>query len=154
MNPPLVLEKGLNRFKKQEIEQDNINQSRAREDLMMFCNVDIETQDNMSFWDWEFYKDKSFVAIGEYRRRFNNFGTYDDFQFSKKKFDAMVEKGKQHNIPAFMFVEFNDIFLYFPVKGNPKTKIMKRNHEVRTEECVCIPNDFFKSMYELEIGKE
>ena len=147
----ILLEKGLNRFKQNEIEQDNINQSKAREDLMQFLCIDVETQGTMSFWDWEFYRNKSIVAIGEYRRRFNNFGTFKDFQFSKKKFDAMVKKGKQHNIPAFMFVEFDDVFLYFSIEGEPKTTMMKRNHEVRTEECVCIPNDFFQSMYQLNI---
>jgi len=147
----VVLEKGLNRFKQNEIEQDNINQSKARADLMQFLNIDVETQGMMSFWDWEFYKNESIVAIGEYRRRFNNFGTYKDFQFSKKKFDAMVEKGKQHNIPAFMFVEFDDVFLYFPLEGKPQTAIMKRNHEVRTEECVCVPNNLFQSLYQLKI---
>jgi hypothetical protein len=147
----LVLEKGLNRFKQNQIEQDNINQSKARFDLMQFLRVDIETQDTMSFWDWEFYRDNKLLAIGEYRRRFCNFGTYEDFQFSKKKFNAMVDKSKEHSIPAYMFVEFDDLFLYFLVDGSPPSKIMKRNHEVRTEECVCIFNDLFQSLYKLEI---
>ena len=147
----LVLEKGLNRFKPNEIEQDNINQSKARFDLMQFLGVDIETQDIMSFWDWEFYRDDKLIAIGEYRRRFCNFGTYEDFQFSKKKFNAMVDKGKKHSIPAYMFVEFDDWFLYFLLDGSPPSKIMKRNHEIRTEECVCINNDLFQSLYKLEI---
>lgn len=147
----LVLEKGLNRFKPNEIEQDNLNQSRARTELMQFLGVDIETQDMMSFWDWEFYRDGQIIAIGEYRRRFCNFGTYEDFQFSKKKFNAMVSKGKEHGIPAYMFVEFDDLFLYFPLGGSPPTKTMRRNHEVRTEECVCITNDQFQSLYRLDI---
>jgi hypothetical protein len=147
----LVLEKGLNRFKQNQIEQDNINQSKAKFDLMQFLRVDIETQDTMSFWDWEFYRDNKLLAIGEYRRRFCNFGTYEDFQFSKKKFNAMVDKSKEHSIPAYMFVEFDDLFLYFLVDGSPPSKIMKRNHEVRTEECVCIFNDLFQSLYKLEI---
>ncbi len=147
----VVLEKGLNRSKPNEIEQDNINQSKARFDLMQFLGVDIETQDIMSFWDWEFYRDDKLIAIGEYRRRFCNFGTYEDFQFSKKKFNAMVDKGKKHGIPAYMFVEFDDLFLYFLLDGLPPRKIMKRNHEIRTEECVCITNDLFQSLYKLEI---
>jgi hypothetical protein len=147
----VVLEKGLNRSKPNEIEQDNINQSKARFDLMQFLGVDIETQDIMSFWDWEFYRDDKLIAIGEYRRRFCNFGTYEDFQFSKKKFNAMVDKGKKHGIPAYMFVEFDDLFLYFLLDGLPPSKIMKRNHEIRTEECVCITNDLFQSLYKLEI---
>jgi len=147
----VVLEKGLNRYKPNEIEQDNINQSKARFDLMQFLGVDIETQDIMSFWDWEFYRDDKLIAIGEYRRRFCNFGTYKDFQFSKKKFNAMVDKGKKHGIPAYMFVEFDDWFLYFLLDGLPPSKIMKRNHEIRTEECVCINNDLFQSLYKLEM---
>ena len=63
----------------------------------------------------------------------------------------MVEKGQNHQIPAYMFVEFDDIFLYFLLSDNPPTKIMKRNHEIRTEECVCITNNLFKSMYSLNI---
>ena len=147
----VVLEKGLNRSKPNEIEQDNINQSKARFDLMQFLGVDIKTQDTMSFWDWEFYRDDKLIAIGEYRRRFCNFGTYKDFQFSKKKFNAMVDKGKKHSIPAYMFVEFDDWFLYFLLDGLPPSKIMKRNHEIRTEECVCIANDLFQSLYKLEM---
>ena len=147
----MLLEKGLNRFKPDQIEQDNINQFKASVDLMQFLGVEIKTQGMMSFWDWEFYRNNQILAIGEYRRRFCKFGKYPDFQFSKKKFDAMVEKGQNHQIPAYMFVEFDDIFLYFLLSDNPPTKIMKRNHEIRTEECVCITNNLFKSMYSLNI---
>ena len=147
-----MLEKGLNRFKPNEIEQDNANQSNARQSLIYFLdNVVVETQPMMSFWDWEFYRDNKIIALGEYRRRFNVFGTFPDFQFSKKKFDAMIAKGKQHNIPSYMFVEFNDLFMFFLIEGNPSTKIMRRNHEKRTEPVVCITNDKFQYLYELEI---
>lgn len=128
-----------------------MNQSRARWELMQFLDVEIQTQDMMSYWDWEMYRESKLLAIGEYRRRFCTFGTYEDFQFSKKKFDAMVNKGKKEGIPALMFVEFDDVLLYFPLEGEPPTKIMRRNHEVRTEECVCIPNDAFVSLYKLTL---
>ena len=146
------MEKGLNRFKTKEIEEDNANQSRARLNLTyLLDDITIKTQEMMSFWDWEFYKQSKIVAIGEYRRRFIKFGTFEDFQFSKKKFDAMVCKSQNHQIPAYMFVEFNDLFMFFKVEGDPIIKIMRRNHEVRTEECVCIPNETFKYIYELEM---
>ena len=99
----------------------------------------------------EFYNQNKIVAIGEYRRRFSKFGTFEDFQFSKKKFDAMIYKGHNHQIPAYMFVEFDDLFMFFKVEGSPIVKIMRRNHEVRTEECVCIPNESFNYIYELEM---
>jgi hypothetical protein len=146
-----MLEKGLNRFKKNQIQEDNLNQGNARLELMHFFDVHIDTQDMMSYWDWEFYRNNQILAIGEYRRRFCKFGKYEDFQFSKKKFDAMVLKGNQDHVPAYMFVEFDDLFLYFPIEGNPSTKIMRRNHEIRTEECVCILNNEFKYLYQLEI---
>jgi len=146
------MEKGLNRFKAKEIEEDNANQSRARLALTyLLDDITIETQDMMSFWDWEFYNQNKIVAIGEYRRRFSKFGTFEDFQFSKKKFDAMIYKGHNHQIPAYMFVEFDDLFMFFKVEGSPIVKIMRRNHEVRTEECVCIPNESFNYIYELEM---
>jgi hypothetical protein len=146
------MEKGLNRFKTKEIEEDNANQSRARLNLTyLLDDITIKTQEMMSFWDWEFYKQSKIVAIGEYRRRFIKFGTFEDFQFSKKKFDAMVCKGQNHQIPAYMFVEFNDLFMFFKVEGDPIIKTMRRNHEVRTEDCVCIPNESFKYIYELEM---
>jgi len=47
----LVLEKGLNRFKQNQIEQDNINQSKARFDLMQFLQIYIESQYTIIFWD-------------------------------------------------------------------------------------------------------
>ena len=147
-----MMEKGLNRFKTKEIEEDNANQSRARLNLTyLLGDITIKTQEMMSFWDWEFYKQGKIVAIGEYRRRFIKFGTFEDFQFSKKKFDAMVFKGQNHQIPAYMFVEFNDLFMFFKVEGDPIIKTMRRNHEVRTEDCVCIPNESFKYIYELEM---
>jgi hypothetical protein len=146
-----TLERGLNRFKQHEIEEDNQNQTKARFDLMNLLNVNIETMEMMSPWDWEFFRDGKILAIGEYRRRFCKFGTFPDFQFGKKKFDAMLQKGKEHGIPAYMFVEFDDVFLYFPLVGSPITKTMRRNHEVRTEECVCIPNNEFENLYQLSM---
>ena len=141
-----MLEKGLNRYNKDQIKEDEINQSKARFTLLrtVDIDVDIETQGTMSFWDWEFFRNGKIIAIGEYRRRFCNFGTFQDFQFSNKKFKAMTEKADKHLIPAYMFVEFDDCFLYFAVEGKPPTKIMRRNHEMRTEECVCISNNLFK----------
>lgn len=140
-----MLETGLNRYNKHEIQEDEVNQSKARFNILrgLDLDIDIETQGTMSFWDWEFFRNNKIIAIGEYRRRFCNFGTFQDFQFSKKKFNAMIEKGNIENIPAYMFVEFNDCFLYFIVEGNPPIKVMRRNHEIRTEECVCISNDLF-----------
>jgi hypothetical protein len=142
-----VLEKGLNRKQGWQIEQDSMNQSAAAHELMNFFRVDIETQEPMNVWDWEFYREGNLIAIGEYRRRFNNFGTYPDFQFGHQKFLKMQKFGQEHNIPAYMFVEFDDLFLYFPIAGSPEIKTMKRNHEIRTEQCVCIPNaDFIPVM--------
>jgi hypothetical protein len=148
-----MLETGLNRYNKQQIEEDLTNQSKARFTVLRIVDldIDIETQDTMSFWDWEFFRNGKIIAIGEYRRRFCNFGVFQDFQFSYKKFKAMTEKANMEKIPAYMFVEFNDCFLYFNVEGNPPRKIMKRNHEIRTEECVCISNDLFKSVSEFMI---
>ena len=147
-----MLEKGLNRFKENEIKEDNINQSNARLKVLrcVDIDIDIETQENMSIWDWEFFRNKELVAIGEYRRRFCDFGTYSDFQFSMKKFNAMLVKTKRL-IPAYMFVEFNDQFVYFALQDGFPTKIMKRNHEIRTEECVCVANEFFKSVYKFDL---
>jgi hypothetical protein len=139
----LNLERGLNRKESWQIEQDSMNQSKAMRELEQFLGVDIETQENFSIWDWEFFRDGNLLAIGEYRRRFNNFKTFPDFQFSKKKFDTLEFQGKKYGVPAFFFVEFDDLFLYFPISGEYPTKTMRRNHEVRTEECVCIPNNSF-----------
>jgi hypothetical protein len=52
-------------------------------------------------------------------------------------------------ILAFMFVEFDDGFYYFPIKGNPSTEIMQRNGEIRTEEVVVISKESFKLIEEL-----
>jgi hypothetical protein len=137
------IEKGLNRKEDWQVEQDSMNQSNARRELEQFLGVDIETKENFSIWDWEFYRDGNLLAIGEYRRRFHNFGTFSDFQFSQKKFEKLEAQGKEYKVSALFFVEFDDIFLYFLISGKYPTKVMRRNHEVRTEECVCIPNNSF-----------
>ena len=147
----MILEKGLNRKHDWQIEVDSMNQSNAAYQLMNYLDLDIETKEPMSIWDWEFYRDGKLLAIGEYRRRFNNFGTYPDFQFGHQKFLKMQKFGQDHGVPAYMFVEFDDIFLYFPIIGSPKVKTMRRNHEVRTEECVCIPNSDFLTVASLSI---
>jgi hypothetical protein len=145
------LEKGLNRKENWQIQADNLNQSKARIDLMQLLSVDIKTQDPMSIWDWEFFRNGKLIAIGEYRRRFNKFGTFPDFQFGHKKFLTMKAEGIKHGIPALMFVEFDDLYLYFPIEGEPEIKVMRRNHEVRTENCVVIPNDKFLYVYHLNL---
>ena len=99
---------------------------------------------------WEFRVGKHLLGFGEYRRRFNAFDTYGDFQFTKKKFCTLKEKAKTEKVPAFMFVQFDDQFLYFTIDGDPETQIMRRNHEVRKEECVCIPKNWFKQLDKLE----
>lgn len=147
----MILEKGLNRKENWQIQEDGMNQSKARTDLMNLLNLDIVTQEPMSIWDWEFFRGNRLVAIGEYRRRFNNFGTFPDFQFSQKKFKIIMAEGQRHGVPALMFVEFDDLYLYFVIEGNPEVKIMRRNHEVRTEPCVVIPNDQFKYVYHLDL---
>ena len=145
------LEKGLNRKEDWQIEQDSMNQSSARRELEQFLGVDIENKENFSIWDWEFFREGQLLAIGEYRRRFNNFGAYPDFQFSKKKFDTLELKGNEYGVPALFFVEFDDIFLYFPISGKYPIKIMRRKHEVREEECVCIPNNRFLHVNDLSL---
>jgi hypothetical protein len=145
------MEKGLNRKEGWQIEEDSMNQSNAKHQLMQFLDVDIETQEPLSIWDWEFFREGQLLAIGEYRRRFNKFGTFPDFQFSKKKFEILEVKGNEYGVPALMFVEFDDIFLYFPISGKYPTKVMRRNHEVRTEECVCIPNNSFLYVNDLSL---
>jgi len=146
-----LAEKGLNRFKPEERAVDINNQSSACYSLMNYFQVDIETMPEMSIWDWEFYRDGRLVGIGEYRRRFHNFGTFPDFQFGQKKFIAMTDHGKKHNVPAWMFVEFDDLFLYFVMEGSPPVKTMRRNHETRTEECVCFTMDKFLKLGSLNV---
>jgi hypothetical protein len=145
------MEKGLNRFKPSQIKEDDNNQTKAMNDLMEFLDVEIQEQPILSFWDWEFFRDGKLLAIGEYRRRFCKFGTFEDFQFSKKKFKIMMDQGSKLKIPAYMFVQFDNTFVYFEIKGNPPTKMMRRNHEVRTEECVCISNDNFINVINLKL---
>jgi len=137
------MEKGLFRKDEEQIAQDTINQEDARQRLADLLGMEIVNMDSFSIWDWEFRKDK-LIAIGEYRRRFNNFDTYPDFQFSKYKFDTMRGKCAFQNILAFMFVEFDDGFFYFAIEGYPPTEIMQRNGEMRTEEVVVIPKESFK----------
>jgi hypothetical protein len=143
------MEKGLFRKEEEQIAQDNDNQENARQRLEDFLGINVDTMDNFSIWDWEFREEGKLIAIGEYRRRFNDFDKYPDFQFSKYKFDTMRGKCAFQSILAFMFVEFDDGFYYFPIKGNPPTQIMQRGGELRTEEVVVIHKDSFKSIEEL-----
>ena len=143
------MEKGLFRKDEEQIAQDINNQEDARQRLADLLDIEIVGMDTYSIWDWEFRRDK-LVAIGEYRRRFNDFDKYPDFQFSKYKFDTMRGKCAFQGILAFMFVEFNDGFYYFPIEGNPPTEIMQRNGEIRTEEVAVIPKESFNPVEELK----
>jgi hypothetical protein len=143
------MEKGLFRKGEEQIAQDTDNQEDARQRLADLLGMEIVNMDSFSIWDWEFRKDK-LIAIGEYRRRFNNFDKYPDFQFSKYKFDIMRGKCAFQNILAFMFVEFDDGFYYFSIKGNPPTQTMQRGGELRTEEVVVIDRDSFKPIEKLK----
>jgi hypothetical protein len=138
-----IMEKGLFRKDEEQIAQDTNNQEDARQRLAELLGMEIVNMDSFSIWDWEFRKEK-LIAIGEYRRRFNDFDKYPDFQFSKYKFDTMRGKCAFQNILAFMFVEFDDGFFYFAIEGYPPTEIMQRNGEMRTEEVVVIPKESFK----------
>ena len=140
-----IMEKGLFRKDEEQIAQDTNNQEDARQRLADLLGMEIVNMDSFSIWDWEFRKDK-LIAIGEYRRRFNDFDKYPDFQFSKYKFDTMRGKCAFQNILAFMFVEFDDGFFYFAIEGYPPIEIMQRNGEMRTEEVVVIPKESFKSI--------
>jgi hypothetical protein len=145
----MIPEKGLNRKEDWQIEVDSMNQSNAAYQLMNFLDLDIETKEPMSIWDWEFFRDGKLIAIGEYRRRFNNSDTFPDFIFGYQKFLKMQKHGTEHGVPAYMFVEFDDLFLYFPIIGSPKTRMVKRRHENREEECVYILNKDFLSVMDL-----
>lgn len=143
----MKFEKGMNRYKPEQIKEDLSNQAKALPIFEQLLGADgVNVEDVFSPWDYEFYIDDKLVAIGEYRRRFTNFGVYKDFQFSKHKFEKMLQKAKMENIDAFMFVEFNDKTMFFKIDGIPKTAIMKRRHENRTEECVCIENDLLSEI--------
>jgi len=142
------MEKGLFRKDEEQIAQDTDNQEKARQRLEDLLCINVATMDSFSIWDWEFRKEK-LIAIGEYRRRFNEFDKYPDFQFSKYKFDTMRGKCAFQGILAFMFVEFDNGFFYFAIEGNPLTQIMQRNGELRTEEVVVIPKESFKPVEEL-----
>lgn len=144
------MEKGLFRKEEEQITEDANNQKIAGQRLADMLGIDVTNMDNFSFWDWEFRVNNKLIAVGEYRRRFNNFDKYPDFQFSKSKFDIMRGKGAFQNIMAFMFVEFDDGFYYFTIKGNPPTQIMQRNGEMRTEEVAVIPKESFKAVEELK----
>jgi hypothetical protein len=143
------MEKGLFRKEEGQIAQDTNNQENARQRLADLLSIEIVNMDSFSIWDWEFRKEK-LIAIGEYRRRFNDFDKYPDFQFSKYKFDTMRGKCAFQGILAFMFVEFDDGFYYFPIEGNPPTEIMQRNGEIRTEEVAVIPKESFNPVEELK----
>jgi hypothetical protein len=143
------MEKGLFRKDEGQIAQDTDNQEKARQRLEDLLCINVATMDNFSIWDWEFRREGKLIAIGEYRRRFNEFDKYPDFQFSKYKFDTMRGKCAFQGILAFMFVEFDDGFYYFPIEGNPLTQIMQRNGEMRTEEVAVIPKESFKLVDEL-----
>ena len=140
----------MNRKQDWQIKEDLANQEITRQMLQNWLKIDVTAQEEMSIWDWEFRVGKYLLGFGEYRRRFNAFDTYGDFQFTKKKFCTLKEKAKTEKVPAFMFVQFDDQFLYFTIDGDPKTQIMRRNHEVRKEECVCIPKNWFKQLDKLE----
>lgn len=144
------MEKGLFRKDEDQIAQDTDNQEKARQQLEDLLCINVATMDNFSTWDWEFEKDGKTIAIGEYRRRFNNLDKYPDFQFSKHKFDNMWGTSVFQKTPAFMFVEFDDGFYYFRIEGTPTVQIMQRNGEVRTEAVVVIPKETFKSVEELK----
>jgi hypothetical protein len=143
------MEKGLFRKDEEQIAQDTNNQEDARQRLADLLDIEIVSMDTYSIWDWEFKRDK-LVAIGEYRRRFNNFDKYPDFQFSKSKFDTMRGKCAFQSILAFMFVEFDDGFFYFAIEGYPLTQTMQRSGEMRTEEVVVIPQESFSPVEELK----
>jgi hypothetical protein len=143
-------EKGMNRKQDWQIKEDLANQEITRQMLQNWLKIDVTPQEEMSIWDWEFRVGKHLLGFGEYRRRFNAFDTYGDFQFTKKKFCTLKEKAKTEKVPAFMFVQFDDQFLYFTIDGDPETQIMRRNHEVWKEECVCIPKNWFKQLDKLE----
>jgi len=138
------MEKGLFRKEEGQIAQDTNNQENARQRLEDLLCINVTTMDNFSIWDWEFRREDKLIAIGEYRRRFNNFDKYPDFQFSKYKFDTIRGKCAFQSILAFMFVEFDDGFFYFAIEGYPPIEIMQRNGEMRTEEVVVIPKESFK----------
>lgn len=140
----------MNRKQDWQIKEDLANQEITRQMLQNWLKIDVTAQEEMSIWDWEFRVGKYLLGFGEYRRRFNAFDTYGDFQFTKKKFCTLKEKAKTEKVPAFMFVQFDDQFLYFTIDGDPETQIMRRNHEVRKEECVCIPKNWFKQLDKLE----
>jgi hypothetical protein len=146
----MQLEKGMNRHQDWQIAEDLTNQENARLLLEKILQIDVVPQSTMSIWDWEFKIDNYLLAIGEYRRRFSNFNKFSEFIFSKKKFDTLKEKSKLNKVPTFMFVEFNDQFLYFMVDGEPDIKTIKRKHENRTEECVMIPLTWFKNISNAE----
>ena len=144
------MEKGLFRKDEEQIAQDTNNQENARQRLEDLLCINVATMDNFSAWDWEFKKDEKLVAIGEYRRRFNDFDKYPDFYFSRRKFDLLRGKSAFQNIPAYMFVEFNDGFFYFIIKGDPSNETLQRNGEVRTEKVAIIPKESFKLIEELK----
>ena len=145
-----MLEKGLFRKNEEQIAQDAHNQELARQKVADLLGVEVISMDELSPWDWEFKVDNKLVGIGEYRRRFNASDKYPDFQFSRYKFDIMRGKSAFQNIPAYMFVEFDDGFYYFPIKGNPSNQTMQRNGELRTEEVAVIDRDSFKPVEELK----
>jgi len=144
------MEKGLYRKDESQIAQDTDNQEIARRGLESLLDIEVVGMDNFSTWDWEFKREGKLIAIGEYRRRFNSFDKYPDFQFSKHKFDTMRGKGAFQNILAFMFVEFDDGFYYFLIEGKPDVEIMQRNGEMRTEEVVVISKESFISIEDLK----
>jgi hypothetical protein len=63
----------------------------------------------------------------------------------------MQKHGADYGVPAYMFVEFDDLFLYFPIIGIPNTRMVKRRHENREEECVCILNKDFIPVIDLKL---
>lgn len=134
----------MNRYREHQIREDMNNQEWARQLLANYMGIEVRPQGEMSTWDWEFYVYDDLMGFGEYRRRFNNFDTYEDFQFTKSKFVKMKGISQLVGLPAVMVVHFNDCIKFFEIAGNPEVAVMRRNHEVRKENCVRIPKEWFK----------
>ena len=135
----------------EQIKQDMDNQENARRTVELVLGVDVIPMEEFSIWDWEIKQYGDLVGIGEYRRRFVQFGTYPDFQFSKSKFVTMKQKADAESIRAWMFVEFDDGIKVFHIEGSPGSQIMQRRGEQRTQECVVIQNTQFLHLKDLSI---
>lgn len=140
------METGMFRKNADQIQTDMRNQENTRQLLESILSMEIKPQHEFSTWDWEVYEGNELKAIVEYRRRFINFGTYPDFQFSKKKFYLMKQKALSENIGAYMVVEFNNGLKFFTIDGEPEEKVMQRRGEQRTEQVVVIHNSMFQDV--------